>query len=226
MDWSYVAGYFDGEGTAWCSPHGAGSPKCSLSWSNTHLASLEALRNFIGSGTIRKHGRPKGHHKQCYELVIAKHSELVPVVEHLLDGCIIKHDALLALWARLSVMRPSTPAWGSLSRAGTEEVTRIYGLGWTQKRIGDHFGVTQAAVKNFLKRRGIPRRSRKEAQFAASRNSPAWSARNQKISEARKREWADPQFRRLRLAEMNSAEKQGKRVAARQASRASRGGRW
>lgn len=208
MDWSYIAGYFDGEGCVMVRPaHGAkGAQRCELSWHNSDRESIEAMEAFMGCGRIVTRERPP--HRTMYALMVSDVESIQRVVEELIPRCIIKREKLLALREALKEIKPRAAGWGALTEAGTAEIRRLYhDEGWTQQRIGERFGVTQSAVKNFMHRNGISTRPRSEAARQAQRNSPAWHERNRKISEARKREWAalTPKERRERARPMFEA---------------------
>lgn len=166
-----------------------GAQRCELSWHNSDRESIEAMQAFMGCGRIKARERPP--HRTMYALVVADVESMQRVAEELIPRCIIKREKLLALREALKEIKPRSAGWGSLPEAGATEIRRLYhDQGWTQKRIGERFGVTQSAVKNFMHRNGISARSRSAAARQAQRNSPAWHERNRKISEARKREWA------------------------------------
>ena len=210
MDWAYVAGYFDGEGhVAHHKHHKYGNSRaCYLVWHNTHLASLEAIRDFIECGKIRGK-KPNGNNKPLYGLFLGRRANLLRVIPLLLEHSIIKRDELEALlnWVE-SKLRKQSDHWGDLAEAGEEEIRRFY---WDEKlsqsAIGKRFGVTQAAVKNFMKRHNIPRRTPKEGMAHMNRDPKKWDAFRERQRQRRKLDWQDPEYRKRQMASMRAGKK-------------------
>lgn len=204
MTWEYIAGYFDGEGTVWCSPRGKSTNKCSLRWLNNHLSSLEVMQRFMGVGrVVARKPNLNPNIQQQYYLEISKRSEMLYVLPHLKTSCIIKLPKLLEMEIALGRMRDQTPFGGSLALAGPSEISRLY---WDEKMnlqaIAEKFGVTWTAVKNYMNRKGIKKRTRKEAMALANRDTEAWRARSEKIRQQRLRDWQDPDYRRRQTASL------------------------
>lgn len=227
MDWGYVAGYFDGEGTAFVGRiEGSRPNRCSLSWANTHRESLEAIQVFIGCGSVRAHGgnSKPSHYKPSYSLLVSRRLDMMRVANAMLPHVIIKRDKLIELLARIEKRKDQSITWGNLVRAGTEEIRRLYwDEGLNLYEIGERFGVSWSGVKLYMRRHDIPQRTRSEAIRRAKRDSAAWAARSAKIRATRLANWQDPEYRTRMIATTKAA--QAKRVAARQASRGTRD-RW
>lgn len=205
MDWSYVAGYFDGEGTAWCKVReGRGHrPRVSLTWANTHLGSLEAIRDFMGIGTIRARSKPKGHYKQMYVLVVSAREPMRVAVEGMLPHSIIKRQALLDLQTVLDGMRSAHPRHGLMAIQDPEVIAGWYAEGLTHGEIAERVGVSREATRRYMRVHGI--QSRKGGNTVASlriKNPEGWAERNRKISESKKRQWQDPEYRARMSAAM------------------------
>lgn len=192
MDWGYVTGYFDGEGTA--GVYGREKRKGlrpELIWANTNLESLQAIQNFIGAGHIRDRCKQKLHYKQMYALVVSRKEDIARIIPLMLPHAIIKREALLNVQSQVDY-RIARYVQGGLKALGVEEVRRLYhDEGLSTIQIGAKVGVTYSAVKNFMKNNGIPRRTRKERGLVH-----AWSAESRRrASESRKKLWTDPAYR-------------------------------
>jgi hypothetical protein len=169
MDWSYVAGYFDGEGHVHfkAAPSRPNYKLVSLSWANTHLGSLEAIRDFMGCGIVQN-GAKKAGYRPGYFLMVARVEDILRVGECLVPHLIVKREALIEMlaWAR-EHRQPQTANWGLLAKLGVEEVTRLYHEeGLTQKQIAMRVGVGSGAVANFFLTHGINGRRRGPAEGA------------------------------------------------------------
>lgn len=221
MNWGYVAGYFDGEGTVNFYPRKQ-SASCALVWHNSNEPSLQAMQEFMGCGRVRLHtSRPNGY-RPMYGLHIERRRDMLAVIPELLNFCIIKRDQLLALHEHLVTKVKDQPSgWGALAALGVDEVRRLY---WedrlSQREIGLRVGVTQGAVKQFMYRNGIPTRSPSDAnRLAQLGRDPAVEAeRRAKISEARRKSWQDPAYREKTIAGIRAVQSQ--RIATRAANRA------
>lgn len=167
MDWSYVAGYFDGEGNVRfkAAPSRPDYVLIGLMWSNTHLASLEAIRQFIGCGIIR-HRKPKARldgtaYVPGHQLNVERVADIVRVSEQMLPHLMIKRAKVEEMlhWARTH--RTSAPiTWGRVSEVGEQEIRRLYwDEGLTHQQIANRLGVTRNAVGVYMARHRIGSRS-------------------------------------------------------------------
>jgi len=170
MDWSYIAGYFDGEGHV----HFKAAPSrpdyilIYLSWSNNHRGSLEAMQEFMGCGFITNGKRKNPAHMPGHALVVAAVEDILRVGEALMPHLLIKQEALqkMMTWARdHRTARPDT--WGLLTTIGVEEITRLnHDEGLTQREIAEKLGVSSSGVSTFFLRNGINGRRRGPAEGA------------------------------------------------------------
>lgn len=220
MDWSYVTGYFDGEGTAWMRPHGKGPKKCSLVWTNTHSESLHAMHEFIACGHVRRRNRG-GWHKDVYVLAVSKRRDLMRVVDAMIPHSLIKRELLEKMREQLAGMKDASPGCGALTRLGAAGVREMYERGMSTLDIARHAGVTHNAVCSFMRRHGVAVRD-KSAQWAVTFSNKSKVARmfsperNRLVSESKKRQWQDPAYREKAMAAIRAG--QAKRIAARKAA--------
>lgn len=158
MNWSYIAGYFDGEGHVEKRSYGIG-------WSNSHLASLEAIQAFIGHGTIE--AKP-GTHKPVYDLRIRNLTALREVVPQLIRRCIVKRGELEHLLDRTKAVT-AVPNYGLLARTGADTIKNLY---WTEElscaEIAAKYGVHPVSIDQFLRNHG-GLRTQQEAMAVAGR---------------------------------------------------------
>jgi len=157
MTWDYVAGFFDGEGSATILTR-----RLCLSMSNTDLAALEAIRDFIGCGSIRQltlRNRP-AHHKPCFILEVGRVADLARVVPELLPRSIVKRSVLETMSARLAAgVRTRARTFGAVKAAGVDTIKRWYeDDGLTLNEIADRLGTAQSTVIYFMEQQGIARR--------------------------------------------------------------------
>lgn len=159
MDWGYVAGYFDGEGhVAMHRQRGRSDMSTALVWTNTHEASLVAMREFMGLGRVyRVKTRP------IYVLRVARRNEMLRALERMLPHLIIKRERALALKQHLETapFREVSPNFGKVAATSTEQLQRWYNdEGLSVTAIADRLGVRHSAVSKAFQIRCISRRPR------------------------------------------------------------------
>lgn len=147
MNWDYVAGLFDGEGSAGIYQGTRGKytySMANLSISNNHLKTLKIVQEFIGCGRI--HG-----HKKHYSLVIRNHHDVARVAGQLIPRCIIKQEKLKRVFAFVESKK-----WlndGPLSFVSNDQLYELYvNQGMTGVSIARKFGCSKSAVYKRLKR--------------------------------------------------------------------------
>ena len=129
MDWSYVAGFFDGEGSV-------GKPRegtIQLRFCNNDKPVLEDIRNFIACGQIYLVGKSgqRGHKNNYYQLIVSKHDDVLRIAEELVVRCRIKRQRLA--WA-IDYVRGK--AWLDLVHPGRDEKGR-----WLPTQVTPKMGV-------------------------------------------------------------------------------------
>lgn len=208
MDWGYVAGFFDGEGTAGIYEEKTKRPgwyRAELSWGNTNLESLERIRDFIQRGKVSENRRHKvkPHYKTMYYLKICDREGILHVAPMLLRYSIVKREALIRIIHFFQNRENQHKNYGKVAMLGMEEVRRLY---WDEKKshgaIAQMLGVAESAVKRFMMRYNIPIRSRTEANLLRDKTTEAWKERNRKISESRKRDWKSSEYREMMQEKM------------------------
>ncbi len=201
MDWSYIAGYFDGEGHVGLHRSKRGGFVRALNWYNTHRPSLDAMREFMGLGTVRSSGVPHGLGKKPqFTLNIGRKSELMPALAELIPRLIIKRDAAEDLLIHLveCVDDSATANYGWSDRTDAAQLTAWY---YDEKKsfaeIGRIVGVSQAAVAKVFRVRGWKSRTPIEA---SKPGVPKGEETRRRIGESQRRLWADPGYRERLLA--------------------------
>lgn len=163
VSWEYVAGFFDGEGTAGVyEDRGRNRLVWSLLWTNTHLPTLEAIHDFIGAGKITlRTGRPIGT-KPCYQLSITDVANARRVIDELLPRCVTKQDQLQEVRRLIAEKR----SFVSIEARGlTPEIARrMYcDEGLSIREMSQRTGMKVGSLHRWMERQGIPIRDRAEA---------------------------------------------------------------
>lgn len=160
MNWDYVAGFFDGEGTAGVY-HDRGRTRqvWTLAWFNTHLPTLEAIQAFMGVGRITlRTSRPIAT-KPFYQLAITDVANAKMVIAELIPRCITKRDGLVKIE---ELIRDKRPTQSIESRGVTPEIARrMYcDEGMSLKRMSRETGIEVGCLHRWMVRQGIPMRVR------------------------------------------------------------------
>lgn len=199
MDWSYIAGYFDGEGHV--SLHqmnrGGKSMQRALTWYNSHLESLESMRDFMGCGSI---GQKAGTNKPVYTLCITRRSELVPVLNELIPRLIVKRDAAERLLDFLGTVEDESPNFGNVAATSTEQLIQWYhDEGKSYSQIAKILDVDASAIAQAFRVRGIKARP---AGGSFMHNMPKSEETRRRMKESRRKMWEDPEFRAAQLVNL------------------------
>jgi DNA-binding CsgD family transcriptional regulator len=164
MEWSYVAGYFDGEGHVSVDHARRRQRMNALIWSNCHEASLVAMRDFMGVGTVRQDKDVAGIRKRpIYRLTISNRSDLLSAIGGMLPHLIVKYDQVVTLRDHVTIYVDAIRSQnhGRVSSVDTEVLREWYQNDQLScSEIAQRLGVTVSAVAMSLRVRGIPRRGR------------------------------------------------------------------
>jgi len=206
MNWAYIAGYFDGEGTVNHYQSTQGHWTRGLHWYNNHVESLNLMQMFMGVGRVST--RPRGFNslgkETQYALAVTDKLGMVHVLDHILPHLIIKRERAQALRDHLDAVR-ATPQFGVVERLPEGELERLY---VTERlsvgSIAKQLGVTYSAVSAALARRGIEKRSR-----ASRAGVPKSEETKARMRVAAAKRWARPEY--AEIAQANLAVGRGRR---------------
>lgn len=151
ISWQYIAGFFDGEGYVGII-HSKRGPVVSLTMTNTNLALLEMIKEFVGFGNIyeQKVTNRFGKHP-CHFLRFANHKGALRFAENILPYCVIKKQRIEALITAIKSHK-----W-----RGEYEVDRnaLYDLYWNKhypsRIVGKELGIPEKVIPHLLRRFGI-----------------------------------------------------------------------
>jgi predicted DNA-binding protein YlxM (UPF0122 family) len=205
MNWSYIAGYFDGEGHVGLHPARGRNGKrttakiTTLCWYNSHRESLEAMREFMGVGFIGfSHkdgiGNFAGSKKPVYTLRISRKLSLIHAIDAMLPDLLIKKDACLALRQHLidHVNEKRAENFGKLLAIPVEDYRRwYYDEGQSMGDIARSLGATPAGVNRVFRVHKLEARPAGGAFLKGTTKSPETRA---KMKAARAKLWSDPEY--------------------------------
>lgn len=193
MDWSYVAGYFDGEGHVSMHMTNRGKPTAALIWHNSHRGSLEAIRDFMVAGHIvQRKIRPHQRRPVCV-LTVSRRSDLLRVLEAMTPHLIVKRGEAESLMRHVrDSVKDASPHFGRVAKVPTEQLVAWYhNEGKSYGEIGRMLGVHSTAIAQAFCVRGLKARP---AGGGFKKGVAMTAETKQRIREAHQRRWQDPAF--------------------------------
>ncbi len=143
MNWDYIAGFIDGEGSILINP-----PRVRIYISNTNKPILIEIKNFLKCGTIFdvKRKENKNWSKQ-YMFVLSNHKDCLIVLQHLKNKLIIKKDK-----CQEAINYISNKRWQG-DYLSKEELIKLKHLSY--RKIAKQLGVSHYCVFRYLRKYGI-----------------------------------------------------------------------
>jgi predicted XRE-type DNA-binding protein len=169
MNWSYVAGLFDGEGTVY-GPHGS---HYRISVYNTNLEAISELARFAG-GRITTRLPERLSKKPIHILTIQRRAEVIRFCRHTLPFLIIKKKRVRECVEFLETRKSPSPLRLEL----LPRIREMYETQRLSKReIADRLGVNYGRLSFLIRKSGMKLRGRSEATKLALQKYPRASPR-------------------------------------------------
>lgn len=214
MDWSYIAGYFDGEGNVGLYPargrHGkkTTSKITALAWYNSHRESLQAMREFMGVGFVglSHKGGFEGSTKPVYVLRITRKLALIRVIDAMEPHLLVKRDACLALRQHLidHVNEKRAENFGKLLTIPREDLRRLYeDEGLTFAQIAERYQATGSGISRVFHLHGLVARGHADHM----KGRPKSRETRARMKASRAKMWADPDYAERMLAQLKAGRK-------------------
>ena len=141
MNWDYVAGFIDGEGSIIIKP-----PRVRMYISNTNKEVLEDIKKFVNCGSVFEVKRKlRGNWKKQYGWTVCFHQDVLRILKNLKDKLIIKQKL-----CEKAIFYIENKRWQKyyLSK---EELERWKHLG-SSRKIAQKLEVSQFSVLKYLKK--------------------------------------------------------------------------
>lgn len=87
INWAYLAGFFDGEGSLHMDDH---KSTVQLRIDNTFKEVILEIQLFLGFGKVSNRGRAKSYHKDRIRLTVSNHVEVLKMLERMLPYLVVK----------------------------------------------------------------------------------------------------------------------------------------
>ncbi|MBU1988150.1 MAG: hypothetical protein KKD94_01555 [Nanoarchaeota archaeon] len=145
MNWDYIAGFIDGEGSIILKP-----PRVRIYISNTNKEVLDEIRKFLGCGKVYEINRKNADKKwrKQYGWTICSHKEVLRILKNLKNRLVIKKEL-----CKEAIFYIENKRWQKYYLS-EEELNKWKYLG-SSRKIAKKLGVSQFSVLKYLKMYGL-----------------------------------------------------------------------
>lgn len=162
MNLDYIAGFFDGEGSA-ISYINSKYLTFRIDIANTNRDVLEKIREYLGFGRVHK-SRDTSAGNAVFHFYAGAHEDVLRFIELVFSRCFIKKEKLKEM--RKMILEKN---WGKRNWINPSEKENIRKMYWGEekslKEIGKVYDCSGNTIGYFMKKYGIPRRSFREAKI-------------------------------------------------------------
>jgi hypothetical protein len=139
MNWDYLAGFIDGEGSIIIKP-----PRVRLYISNTNKSVLEDIKKFVKCGMVYHVKRNNSNWKEQYGWIICYHKEVLNILKELRTRLIIKKEL-----CEKAIKYIENKRWQG-DYISKEELEKL--KNFPSREIAKKIGVCQYSVLKYLKK--------------------------------------------------------------------------
>lgn len=145
MDWRYIAGFIDGEGTIFIKNN-----RFRINVTQTNKEVLQAIKNFANCGNVAEITKRKAHWKDCWVYYISNKKDIFEFLTKICPYLIVKKDdAQYAIdYLRNDLPRMLKQKQELLERKKTAESLRKAGLSYREigKKLGHDWGYIRRLI--------------------------------------------------------------------------------
>lgn len=206
MHWAYVAGYFDGEGSVKFHQGSRKGKIRGLAWHNSDLQSLVAIQTFMDCGHMQRREKRGIGTKPTFILTVSNKKDLLRVGKRMLPYLLIKREKCKEMldYVDLHVDATRSENHGKIVAFGVERLKERYAAGESFTQLARVIGVHPSAIALTFSRRGFQARLAGGAFMKGTKKNPATLRR---MRAARRKMWADPEFRAKHIGILNAGRK-------------------
>jgi len=164
MNWAYLAGFFDGEGSVYFPKKRFGHVSPQLDIVNTNHQVMLSIKRYLDrklTKTIRIERQARsGNHKDIWRIRITNHNDVLFICKKLIKYSIVKRDIISKA---IDFIENREWNFHPPRKALTLDKNLLYHLYWEQKlsvpKIAKQFRVGETLIYRRMEKFGIPRRS-------------------------------------------------------------------
>jgi len=142
MNWSYVAGFFDGEGSVTRNGNGY-----RVTIPQTHEGVLKEMRRFTGYGTVMKTTARQKHWKQSWTFFISRQSLVKHFLNHVQPYLLVKRELVDQVLPVVTKMTEQNQEKLKRVRFYKHEAARLRLRGLSYRGIGKRLGLDWGYVR-------------------------------------------------------------------------------
>ena len=145
MNWSYIAGFFDGEGSLVYNGKGF---RIIIPQTNEEV--LISIKNFIGYGNIIYIKKRKAHWSDSWSYYIAKQTEVYDFIRKIKPFVIVKRDLITKTIPRLRTITNNQEKRKNLYIYRKREAKKLRNKGLTYRSIGKELNVDWGYARRLI----------------------------------------------------------------------------
>ncbi len=146
MNWDYIAGFFDGEGTV--GKYSESGYKIGISQS--HKGVLKDIQNFSGVGNIHLIKKRKLHWKDAWIYYIAKQEDVYFFLTHILNGLIVKKERVSEIIPELKINAENSKKRRQKHLANKKMAKDLRERGCSYREIGKRLGIDWGYARRLI----------------------------------------------------------------------------
>lgn len=146
MNSSYVAGFFDGEGSVY---NNGGKVRIQIPQTNHEV--LNELKNFYGCGNIYETKKQKEHHKRAWTYNITNWEGCLDFLKSIRDDVIVKKDQVEYFIEFLENKKQTLNENKLLREQEKQKVVELHKKGFSYRKIEKLVGFSRQKVCRLLK---------------------------------------------------------------------------
>lgn len=150
MNYSYIAGFFDGEGTVY-----SNNDKINVSIPQTNFEVLNEIVKFCGVGNVYKTKKIEDHHKDAWVLRIAKREDVLAFLENIVGFTILKKQIITSFIVKLKEREIIENDKLDTRKIEMEKVVKHVNDGFSYRKISSIMNFSRQKVCTLIKENGI-----------------------------------------------------------------------
>lgn len=145
MEWKYIAGFFDGEGSLIYNGKGF---RITISQNNEDV--LSSIKNFVGFGGIIYIPKRKAHWNDSWSYYIAKQTEVHDFIKHIKPFVIVKRDLIFKTIPKIEKIVNNQILKKNLYIYRKREAKKLRVQGLTYRAIGKKLKIDFGYVRRLV----------------------------------------------------------------------------
>lgn len=150
MNWGYVTGFFDGEGSVYLMKRRYQKRAIRIDISQKDIRPLLAIATFLKckniNSTIREHGKPT----EMKKLSIIRQKDAFNFLKKIKDIAIVKKEKIAEV---INYVENYIPKYRTLTHKQENQIKRLWSFGWSYKEIVKKVGLRSIRQVDYITRK-------------------------------------------------------------------------